>query len=362
MENEDGGSNHGKKTLRRSSDGHISMSDTESTASRGDSFHSPLRPDDPRFQTENDDFTVENNCRALVPVDMYRSPVPSPRKSNNQATSAAAGGRDWRPSPHYEKPPSENCDPTPGFPTSGGNDRGQHLSSDKPKSENIGSYVKGASPMVLGVNKLVREEPPPEVRKVEPVGGGGGGLEERKLGGGEDEVGGEIRSRAAVESILRRSGRNGLVRKAALVIRIFEVVACVISFSVMAADRTQGWSGDSFDRYKEYRYCLAVNVVGFVYSGFQAYNLAYHLGSGKDVISHHLRYHFDFSMDQILAYFLMSASSSAATRVDDWITNWGSDKFTTMASASIAMSFLAFLAFSVSSLVSGYNLCNRDTT
>ncbi|XP_073048572.1 uncharacterized protein [Primulina eburnea] len=366
MENEDTGSNHGKKTPRRSSNGHISMSDTESTTSRGDSFHSPLRsesslrPDDPSFQTEDDDFTVENNCKALVPVDMYHSPVPSPRKSNNQASSAAAGGKEWRPWPQSEKPPSDNCDPPPVFPTSGGNHRGQHISSDKPKSENLGIYVKGASPVVIGLNKLVREEPPPEVKKVDPV--GGGGLEEGKVVGGEDGVGGEMRSRAAVESILRRTERNGAVRKAALVIRIFEVVACVISFSVMASDRTQGWSGDSFDRYKEYRYCLAVNVVGFVYSGFQAYNLAHHLGTGKDLISHHLRYHFDFSMDQILAYFLMSASSSAATRVDDWITNWGSDKFTTMASASIGMSFLAFLAFSMSALVSGYNLCNRDST
>lgn len=62
---------------------------------------------------------------------------------------------------------------------------------------------------------------------------------------------------------------------------------------------------------------------------------------------------------QILAYLLMSASSSSATRVDDWVSNWGSDEFTEMATASIAMSFLAFLAFALSSLVSGYNLCNR---
>ncbi|XP_073299497.1 CASP-like protein 4A3 [Primulina huaijiensis] len=280
--------------------GHISMSDTESTTSRGDSFHSPLGPespvrsDDPRFQTENEAFIVEKNCKALVPVDMYHSPVPSPRKSNNQAISADAGGREWRPSPHSEKPPSVNLDPPPGFPTSGGNDRGQHLSSDKPRSENLGLYVKGASPMVIELNKLVREEPSPEVKKVEV-----GWRRKRSVVGEEEEVGREMRSRAAVEPILRRSGRNGTVTKAAMVIRIFEVVACVTSLSVMAADRSQGWSSDSFDRYKEYRYCLAVNVVGFVYSGFQTYNLAYHLCTRKDVISHHLSYHLDFSMDQL---------------------------------------------------------------
>lgn len=47
-----------------------------------------------------------------------------------------------------------------------------------------------------------------------------------------------------------------VVRKAALGFRLCEVVVCVISFSVMASDKTQGWSGDSYDRYKEYRYII----------------------------------------------------------------------------------------------------------
>ncbi|XP_022865134.1 CASP-like protein 4A3 [Olea europaea var. sylvestris] len=105
-----------------------------------------------------------------------------------------------------------------------------------------------------------------------------------------------------------------------------------------------------------------MNVIGFVYSGFQACDLAYHLATGKHAVSHHLRFHFDFSMDQILAYLLMSASSSAATRVDDWMSNWGKDEFTLMASVSIAMSFLAFIAFAMSSLISGYNLCYYEST
>ncbi|KAL2515737.1 CASP-like protein 4A3 [Forsythia ovata] len=111
-----------------------------------------------------------------------------------------------------------------------------------------------------------------------------------------------------------------------------------------------------------HRYCLFVNIIGFVYSGFQAFDLAYHLVTGMHVVSDYLRYHFNFSMDQILAYLLMSASSSAATRVDDWILNWGQDQFTLLASASVGMSFLAFLAFAISSLISGYNICNRDST
>ncbi|KAI3464074.1 hypothetical protein Pfo_020737 [Paulownia fortunei] len=363
-------SNHSKRSLGRSSNSHISMSDTESTTSQVDSWHSPLRSesplrsDDPSFRPENDDSGDKNNTRSIVVVDKYYSPVPSPGKSNVPASSPADGGKGWRPWPHSEKPTSENLDLPASPPGDEGKDgRRQYLPAEKPVPENLDVPSKGTSPMVVGLNKLVREEPPSGVKKVEPVGDGGGGrLEEGYGGGGEDEVGGERRSRAVAASILKRSERNVAVRRVALAFRVFEVIACLISFSVMAADRTQGWSGDSFDRYIEYRYCVTVNVIGFVYSGFQAFDLGYHMGTGKHVIAHHLRHHFDFTLDQILAYLLMSASSSAATRVDDWISNWGGDEFTLMASASIAMSFLAFIAFALSSLISGYNLCNRDST
>lgn len=65
---------------------------------------------------------------------------------------------------------------------------------------------------------------------------------------------------------------------------------------------------------------------------------------------------------QVLAYLLISASSSAATRVDDWQSNWGKDEFTEMATASVSMAFLAFIAFALSSLISGYNLFTQDST
>ncbi|OAY30884.1 CASP-like protein 4A3 [Manihot esculenta] len=184
-------------------------------------------------------------------------------------------------------------------------------------------------------NKTVREEGPPVVGKVRTDG----------------------RS-AAVESWRRKDRR----KVAELGFRIAEVVLCLISFSVMAADKTQGWSGDSYDRYREYRYCLSVNVIAFVYSGFQAYDMSYHLVTGKHVMSHRVRRHFNFLVDQVLAYLLVSASSSAATRVDDWQSNWGKDEFTEMASASVTMAFLAFVAFAVSSLISGYNLHNNGST
>ncbi|XP_051133481.1 CASP-like protein 4A3 [Andrographis paniculata] len=368
MENADP-SDHSKKSLGRSSNSHISLSDTESTTSQVDSWHSPLRSesplrsDDPSFRPEKDDSGV-NSGKSLVLVDKYNSPVP--------ASSEAIGRKGMRPWPHSEKHASEHIDlrEDPPLEVGNGGRTDQYSPAEKRVPENVDTPPKAPSPVVLGVNKMVREEPPAGMKKIGPLGDDGGGLEEGRRGRGrgrgrrgyEDEVGGDTQSRAAVASILKRSEMNMVVKKAAMALRLFEVVACLISFSVMAADKTQGWSGDSFDRYKEYRYCLSINVIGFVYAAFQAFDLAKHLRTGRHIFAHPLRFHFDFAMDQILAYLLMSASSSAATRVDDWVSNWGGDEFTLMASASIAMSFLAFIAFASSSLISGYNLCNHDST
>ncbi|GFP79934.1 CASP-like protein 4a3 [Phtheirospermum japonicum] len=258
------------------------MSDTESTTSQVDSFHSPLQSESPlrsedTFLRPGNDDPGENNCRSIVLVDNYSSPLPSPGGSNFPASFSADGGNSRRPWPRSVKPNSEN----PDFPES---PPGNY---EPLTPENLDFPAKRAA-AVVGVSKFVREEPSFEAKKVGPVGGGGGGrvLEEGYGGGGREEyVGGERRSRAAIS-------------KMALGFRVFEAIACLVSFSVMAADRTQGWSGDSFDRYIEYRYCVAVNVIGFVYSCFQAFDLAYHLATGKQVVAYHLRYHFDFTMDQ----------------------------------------------------------------
>jgi hypothetical protein len=63
---------------------------------------------------------------------------------------------------------------------------------------------------------------------------------------------------------------------------------------------------------------------------------------------------------QVLAYLLISSSSSATARVDDWVDNWGSDHFPKMANSSIVISFLAFMVFAINSLISAYNLFRRD--
>lgn len=183
------------------------------------------------------------------------------------------------------------------------------------------------------------------------------GVNDVEEGTGTAAVGSDNRRlRPDVHGLLR-SKKESTLNKALLGLRIAASVLCLASFSVLAADREKGWALDSFYLYKELRYNFAVNVIGFVYSGLQVIGLANHFITGKYLLQHRLRGFFNFSLDQILTYLLMSASSTAATRAYDWESNWGEDVFPEMVNASAGLSFLAFVAFALTSLVSGYILC-----
>ena len=171
------------------------------------------------------------------------------------------------------------------------------------------------SPIVV-VNRSVRDEPR-MVTKVDP-----GALDGIASIAVEEGGGASARRGKLSFSMLKRSKRESAVERGALVFRICGFLFCLISFSIMASDKNKGWTLDSFDRYEEFRcvslsavffnfhhtmksikrvicrYCLSVNVIGFVYSGLQGCDLAYHMGTGKHALRHHLRRHLDFFMDQ----------------------------------------------------------------
>ncbi|KAK4282428.1 hypothetical protein QN277_013807 [Acacia crassicarpa] len=213
---------------------------------------------------------------------------------------------------------------------------------------------KPASPVVV-TNRFQVE--PKVVTKLDP------GAQEGVVGVNDVEEG----TAAAARSDNRRlrpdvsafllSKKESKLNKALLGLRIAASVLCLASFSVLAADREKGWALDSYYVYKEFRYNFSVNVIGFVYSGLQVIGLINYFITGKYLLQHRLRGFFSFSMDQILTYLLMSASSTAATRAYDWESYWGEDVFPEMANASTGLSFVAFVAFALTSLVSGYILC-----
>ncbi|CAI0545794.1 unnamed protein product [Linum tenue] len=235
-----------------------SSSNSDSHQGQLDSPHSPLRFHSPLRSDQGD---PAESPPYSSPINSPEKPTP-PSVDNSKAVVAVDKFTQYTPQPSPLQPSSLN---------------------------NAAAAEMGAS-----MNRAVREEAAPSVRKVGPEGG---------------------RSGAAVGSILRRSGKEDMVRLAELCFRIGELVLCLISFSVMAADKTQGWSGDSFDRYKEYRYCLSVNVIGFAYSAFQAYDLGYYMGTGKHVIRHHLRWHFNFFTDQASPWFLHNVLLARAVQI-----------------------------------------------
>ncbi|EOA12737.1 hypothetical protein CARUB_v10028245mg [Capsella rubella] len=285
------------------------VSSNSEAQSYSESPHSPLRFHSPLSDAGD------------LPESRYVSPEGSPFKIDNPKPANLSDGNkftQFSPLPSPIPPP-----PPPQYPPP------RHQRNARAPINS--SSDKSPSSMVV-FNRWVREDAPQNTT--------------RKVDGGE----------SAPTMTVNRARRDEFVSVTALAFRITQVILCVISFSIMAADKTQGWSGDSYDRYKEYRYCLAVNIIAFVYSAFEACDAACYVAKESYMMNCGFHDLFVFSMDQLLAYLLMSASSCAATRVDDWVSNWGKDEFTQMATASIAVSFLAFGAFAVSALISSYKL------
>lgn len=78
----------------------------------------------------------------------------------------------------------------------------------------------------------------------------------REVEAGTNNRGGSGRRLRQNLSILKGPRRENMVTRALLGLRISGFVFCLISFSVMAADKSQGWALDSFYNYKEFRLVL----------------------------------------------------------------------------------------------------------
>jgi len=61
-----------------------------------------------------------------------------------------------------------------------------------------------------------------------------------------------------------------------------------------------------------------------------------------------------------MAYLLISAASSAATTAHYLSYNVAADKITEIAKASVALSFVAFVALASSSIVSAFVFCRSN--
>ncbi|XP_028797115.1 CASP-like protein 4B1 [Neltuma alba] len=157
--------------------------------------------------------------------------------------------------------------------------------------------------------------------------------------------------------ILRRWKRDDLLKKGSLLLRGIALLFSLISFIVMASNKHGDWK--NFDRYPEYRYVLAISILSTLYTGGQVLRQVQEISTGKNFLDPRTALPLDFIGDQIMAYLLISASSSAVPLTNSM--REGSDNiFTDSSAAAISFCFLAFLAAAASSLLSGYKLSTQS--
>ncbi|WOL01897.1 hypothetical protein Cni_G10616 [Canna indica] len=160
-----------------------------------------------------------------------------------------------------------------------------------------------------------------------------------------------------VRSVVRRWRREDLLEKGGLLLRALAWVFSLIAVAVLASNKHGGWM--NFDHYQEYRYLLSVAVIALVYSSAQLFRQAQRFSTGKDLAPRWNTGIMDFAGDQVIAYLLLSASS-AAIPITDRMRRELVNNFTDASVAAISMTLLAFVAFGISSLFTGFKVSKRS--
>ncbi|PQQ12323.1 CASP-like protein 4B1 [Prunus yedoensis var. nudiflora] len=160
-----------------------------------------------------------------------------------------------------------------------------------------------------------------------------------------------------VPGILRRWKREDSLRRGSLALSGLSTVSSFLAFIIMASNK----HGDSedFNQYEEYSYVLAIAILSMLYSGMQAARHVHQLYTGREVVQRRTSASADFIGDQIMAYLLISSSSSAIP-LTNRLRDERIDVFTDSSAAAISMAFLAFVALALSALISGYKLSSQS--
>ncbi|XP_060176370.1 CASP-like protein 4B1 [Lycium barbarum] len=171
------------------------------------------------------------------------------------------------------------------------------------------------------------------------------------------QAAGNGESQVAATDIVRRWKREDLVKRGSLILHGLALVFSVIAFIVMASNTHGDWQ--KFDRFEEYRYVLAIAILSTLYTGLQVLRHIHELSTGKESFSRRRLALFGFFGDQVVAYLLLSAASSAVPLTNRMREN-NDNLFTDSSVAAISMEFLAFFALAVSALISGHKLSNKS--
>ncbi|XP_062167748.1 CASP-like protein 4B1 [Alnus glutinosa] len=168
-----------------------------------------------------------------------------------------------------------------------------------------------------------------------------------------------------VTGIVRRWKREDFTKSGSLTLTGLAFLFSLLSFIVMAANNRG--DGMDFNRFEPYRYVLAIAIMSTVYTGGKALRQAQELLTGKRLFQQRTSALLDFFGDQIMAYLLISAASSAVPllnlmrKATDYIYRDSSTvAFVDTLAASISMAFLAFFALALSAMISGYKLSTKS--
>ncbi|KAJ4906878.1 CASP-like protein 4B1 [Raphanus sativus] len=150
-------------------------------------------------------------------------------------------------------------------------------------------------------------------------------------------------------AITQRWKREDMIKKASPISRGIALIFSLLAFLIMVCNKHG--PGRNFDEYEEYRYVVAIAITATLYTAWQTF---VHL-SKRDFFDRRTSIFVDFSGDQIVAYLLISAASSAIPLTNRF--REGQDNiFTDSAASAITMAVLAFVSLALSALFSGYKL------
>ncbi|XP_055812726.1 CASP-like protein 4B1 [Solanum dulcamara] len=156
-----------------------------------------------------------------------------------------------------------------------------------------------------------------------------------------------------VRHIIERWKREDMLKKSSFGLRCIGLLFSLLAFIIMASNKHG--DGRDFDKYQEYRYVLAIAILSTLYTGLLVLIQVYQLSTNKEIFSRKNLALLEFFGDQLMAYLLLSAASSAVPLTNRMRENNG-NIFTDSSASAIGMEFVAFLAMAVSAIISGYKL------
>ncbi|ESQ52515.1 hypothetical protein EUTSA_v10017282mg [Eutrema salsugineum] len=158
---------------------------------------------------------------------------------------------------------------------------------------------------------------------------------------------------SSFSAITQRWKREDLIKKASPIMRGVCLLFSLLAFIIMVSNK-HGY-GRNFDDYEEYRYVLAIAIISTLYTAWQTFA---HF-SKREFFDRRTSILLDFSGDQIVAYLLISAASSAIPLTNRF--REGQDNiFTDSAASAISMAIFAFVSLALSALLSGYKLSTHS--